>query len=246
LISITTKVKMKLIIIIALFAFVYCDLKSDLLKRAEDLQKTNEDEIKKLESANRTSIAPGLQHVEEHLKELAKELQSETGPEAILLLENELNLVEQRLSNELRALTREGQTREELLAYAVKLEGYIMTEEDKLKAEGNAIAANRLQSEYKRLESISTLLKTETNTSRIATLEVELRLVEIRVTEQLRRLGVNTGTTAPTSKATDSCQPTCTTPTTPTTRIIAIMTARPTTPLNSSLFLKLKQIFTNF
>jgi hypothetical protein len=73
-VNIQTIETMKYLIVLAFAAFVFCDLKSDLLKKAEDLEKQAAAEITKLEAQNKSALAVVLKHEVDLIKELAKAL----------------------------------------------------------------------------------------------------------------------------------------------------------------------------
>jgi hypothetical protein len=108
-------------------------LKDNLLKRAADLSANATAEIKKLESNNMTALAAGIEYEQKRIQEIADELKNATGPETIRLLELELTRTENRLTQEIRALSRDPQTKEQLLEKALALEKQIDDEVKKLK-----------------------------------------------------------------------------------------------------------------
>ncbi len=117
------------------------DLKDDLLKKAADLSANATAEIKKLQSNNMTALAAGIEYEQKRVQEIADELKNANGPETIRLLELELTRTENRLAQEIRALSRDPQSKEQLLEKAVALEKQIDDEVKKLKDSKPAVAA---------------------------------------------------------------------------------------------------------
>jgi hypothetical protein len=182
------------------------DLKDDLLKRAADLSANATAEIKKLESNNMTALAAGIEYEQKRIQEIADELKNATGPETIRLLELELTRTENRLTQEIRALSRDPQTKEQLLEKALALEKQIDDEVKKLK-DSRPILTAFLIREKTLLEGIAVDLTLASSTLGIRSLEVQLRLLETRVSEELRRVELTSST--PTAQTT--AQPVVTT-----------------------------------
>jgi hypothetical protein len=185
------------------------DLKDDLLKKAADLSANATAEIKKLQSNNMTALAAGIEYEQKRVQEIADELKNANGPETIRLLELELTRTENRLAQEIRALSRDPQSKEQLLEKAVALEKQIDDEVKKLKDSKPAVAAFLIH-EKTLLEGMAVELTLASTTFGIRALEVQLRLLETRVSEDLRRLELTSGT--PTAQTT--AQPVVTTVTT--------------------------------
>jgi hypothetical protein len=177
--------------------FVKRDLKDDLLKRAADLEARVTAEINKLEAANKSELAIVLKQHETRVQAIASELKTATGPTAIRLLEEELSFFEYRVAEEVRALEDAGLTKEQLLARAVTLEKDIVTEVKKLEASGRTAVAAILRRENLQLERIAQDLTLAKDNFRIRVLEAEIRALEYRISDELRRLepsGVSTAT----------------------------------------------------
>lgn len=173
------------------------DLKDDLLKKAAELSANATAEIKKLQSNNMTALAAGIEYEQKRIQEIADELKNATGPETIRLLEQELTHTENRLAQEIRALSSDPKSKEQLLEKAVALEKQIDVEVKKLKDSRPAVAAFLIH-EKSTLEGMAVELTLASTTFGIRSLEVQLRLLETRVSEELRRTERTSGTTTQT------------------------------------------------
>jgi hypothetical protein len=199
---------MKFLIVLSLAAIVYSangaalqkrDLKSDLLDRATALETQATAEIKKLTDAGRSSQATRLQNEEKRLQQLATELKDATAETAIRRLETEVRAIEMRIAEELRRLERGGDRttaaplvkrdlKSDLLDRATSLETRATAAIKKLTDSGKSAQATHLQTEEKRLQQLATELKDATAEAPIRRLETELRAIETRITEELRRI----------------------------------------------------------
>ncbi len=111
--------------------------------------------ITRLEAENKSALAVTLKQHETKVQVLAAELKATTGSTAIKLLEQELSLLEIRLTGEVRALEDAGLTKEQLLARAVVLEKNIESEIKKLETSDKTAVAAILRRESLQLEQIA-------------------------------------------------------------------------------------------
>jgi capsule polysaccharide export protein KpsE/RkpR len=89
----------------------------------------------------------------------------------------------------------------QLLERAANLETQATAAVKKLQDGGKAAEATRLEAEAKRLQTIATELKAATANNTILRLETEIRGIEMRIAEELRRIERGGSTTAPATTA---------------------------------------------
>jgi hypothetical protein len=185
------------------------DLKDDLLTRAASLETQTKDAIAKLTADGRANLATGLQREETRLETLATELKAATNEAEVRRLETQLRVLETALTVELRLI--EGRTRQpvevattaaslvkrdlrdDLLARAATLETQAEAAAKTLTAAGHTAQATAITREAARLKTVATELKDATGDAAIRRYETEIRAIEGRIAEEIRRAEGRTG-----------------------------------------------------
>jgi hypothetical protein len=232
-------------VIIVLSALVCCayaqtttvvatPLKEELLRRATFLDSRIKLVIKALEAEKREHLAQLLQEEEKRLETVTNNLKAAAPSDVvrIAILEDELITLEYRVENEIVTLQREKATQELLLSNARILREWVTEEIKLLEAstdhkEQSMEIANELRRAENRLGEIAHELTLAQDQRQIERTEVELRVIEVRLYEALRRLHLNPATGTPPPSTTQN--PTGTTPSPRPTTAAPITTPRPTT-----------------
>jgi hypothetical protein len=183
------------------------DLKDDLLTRAASLETQTKAAIAKLTADGRANLATGLQREETRLETLATELQAATNEAEVRRLETQLRVLETALTLELRLI--EGRPpvlvkrdlRDDLLARAATLETQAEAAAKTLTAAGHTAQATAITNEAARLKTVATELKDATGEAAIRRYETEIRAIEARIAEEIRRAEGRTGGPGPTTAA---------------------------------------------
>jgi len=168
------------------------DLRDDLVKRAEELEKTATQEVKALEAQNRTNAAELIQREERQIQVLVQELKNTTNEAEVKRLEERLGERENRLAEDLRRLGRPinpSELRDTLVKRAQDLTTRANEEIKVLQSEGRTQAVEGLQREEKQIAELVSELKNATQEQEVRRLEERLGLAEFRLGEVLRQLG---------------------------------------------------------
>jgi len=168
------------------------DVRDDLIKRAEQLEKTANEEVKLLRSENRTNALELIEREERLIQQLVQELKNTSQQSEITRLEERLTERENRLAEDLRRLGRPinpTELRDILVKRAEELTARANQEIKVLQSEGRTSAVQGLQREEKQIAELVAELKNATQQSEIRNLEQRLGLAEFRLGEELRQLG---------------------------------------------------------
>lgn len=188
------------------------DVRDDVLAKAEAVEKNATAEIEKLKAQGRTMAVAALQRDETRLQHVATELKAATSEATIRRLEAEVRAIEMRIQEEIRRderttgseraqrTTKSAQStastaasivkrdaKDDVLAKAANVEKNIATEEKKLRAEGRTGAAASLEREGKRLQTLVTELKATTAESTVTRIENEIKALETRIQDEIKR-----------------------------------------------------------
>lgn len=207
------------------------DLKDDLLKKADEVEKNATAQIEKLKASNRTALADGLETEVKSMEEITAKLKNTTATEGLRQLEGKLNLTITIITKQVIDLEREAQTKEDLLTKAAKLQTYIAAEVKALQDSGKTSAASNLQKEGVLLEGIVSSMRLPQTDGKMRLILSELIKVEGRITQELNQLGFKTDATSGTTQTIN----TTTKPTDPNTSTITTIQAITTTQSVSNI-----------
>ncbi|CAG2168992.1 unnamed protein product, partial [Oppiella nova] len=188
------------------------DIKDDLLKRAQELEKAGQDASKKLKDEGRTREAEELDREVAIVQRIAKELEAAKEERQVERLEVELLEVENRLND---LIKRDDRTRppqpttgaprpttgaprpsttgapndvkDDLLKRAQELEKEGQAESKKLRDEGKKVEADLLDKEIEGVQRIAKELEAAKDEKQIERLEAELKIIEDRLAETIKR-----------------------------------------------------------
>jgi hypothetical protein len=166
--------------------------KNEILRRAQEILNAATAAIIHLRAENRTLEAEGLVEQEKVLIELDIELRAARDPGSIRRLENMLRGIETLVNNELRRLGRSLKKRDLKSDLITRAKALITTAEAEVKqltAENRTAAADLVSREIKNVTALEEELQKATAEADIRQLEQRLIQQEIRLVEDLRRVG---------------------------------------------------------